>query len=171
MAFLFVFLFLFLFCLTLFTRLPQLGVDYHEKPVKLMSKDTIRLQLWDIQGKDSVEKGGGGRTIPLLFLNRSQQRVTFSRVTLGQARMRAMTGHFYRKAVGALVVLDVTSEPSWCEASKWKSDLDNKASFDDQTLPVILMANKSDLIESSDTREEVQRRLETFGREHGFSDW
>eukprot|EP01113_Clastostelium_recurvatum_P010455 TRINITY_DN15203_c0_g1_i1.p1 TRINITY_DN15203_c0_g1~~TRINITY_DN15203_c0_g1_i1.p1 ORF type:complete len:220 (-),score=31.64 TRINITY_DN15203_c0_g1_i1:84-698(-) len=63
----------------------------------------------------------------------------------GQERYGHMTGVYYREAVGAMVVFDVTRPPTFEAVEKWKRDLDNKLGTD---LPVVLLANKSDLPET-----------------------
>lgn len=54
-----------------------------------------------------------------------------------------MTSAFYRKAVGAFVVTDVTQPNGFQAASLWKKDLDQKLRMHDDTLvPCVLLINK-----------------------------
>jgi len=61
----------------------------------------------------------------------------------GQERFGSVTTHYYRGAVGALLVFDITNETSWNAIFKWKNDLDSKL---DKAIPILLLANKSDLV-------------------------
>ena len=84
----------------------------------------------------------------------------------GQERFGNMTRVYYKEAVGALVVYDVTRSSTFDGVTKWKSDLDDKVRLADgeTRLPVILLANKVDL-----AREAVDREmLQQFCEEKGF---
>nr|XP_019969571.1 PREDICTED: ras-related protein Rab-38-like [Paralichthys olivaceus] len=81
-----------------------------------------------------------------------------------------MTRVYYREAVGALVVFDMTRLSTFQAVLKWKGDLDSKVAMGNgRPVPAVLLANKSD-----------QRRhglcpklpkLENFSREYGFVGW
>lgn len=53
-----------------------------------------------------------------------------------------MTRVYYKEAVGALVVFDVTRSGTFEAVQKWKADLDNNLSTPERALPCILCANK-----------------------------
>lgn len=54
-----------------------------------------------------------------------------------------MTSAFYRKAVGAFVVMDVTQPNGFQAATLWKKDLDTKLRMhDDSFVPSVLLINK-----------------------------
>lgn len=54
-----------------------------------------------------------------------------------------MTSAFYRKAVGAFIVTDVTQINGFQAATSWKKDLDVKLRMhDDSLLPSVLLINK-----------------------------
>uniref|UniRef100_A0A8P4K953 Ras-related protein Rab n=1 Tax=Dicentrarchus labrax TaxID=13489 RepID=A0A8P4K953_DICLA len=88
----------------------------------------------------------------------------------GQERYGNMTRVYYREAVGALVVFDMTRLSTFQAVLKWKGDLDSKVALSNgRSVPVVLLANKCD-----------QRRhglcpklpkLENFSREYGFVGW
>ena len=62
---------------------------------------------------------------------------------IGEERSRFMTSAFYRKAVGAFVVTDVTQPNGFESASVWKKDLDLKLRMhDDSLVPCVLLINK-----------------------------
>ena len=63
--------------------------------------------------------------------------------TAGQERYRAITNAYYRGAVGALLVYDITSQVSFDNAHKWLKELKENA---DQGIVVMLVGNKADLV-------------------------
>jgi len=62
--------------------------------------------------------------------------------TAGQERFRAITRGYYRGAVGALIVYDITKAVSFRNVEKWLQELRQHA-FDD--IVIMLVGNKSDL--------------------------
>ncbi|XP_034713129.1 ras-related protein Rab-38 [Etheostoma cragini] len=89
-------------------------------------------------------------------------------LSLGQERYGNMTRVYYREAVGALVVFDMTRLSTFQAVLKWKGDLDSKVALSNGTpVPAVLLGNKCD-----------QRRLcpklpklENFSKEYGFIGW
>lgn len=54
-----------------------------------------------------------------------------------------MTRVYYKEAVGAFVVFDITRASTFEAVQKWKSDLDSKVQLPDGSpLPCVLLANK-----------------------------
>lgn len=81
-----------------------------------------------------------------------------------------MTRVYYREAVGALVVFDMTRASTFQAVLKWKGDLDAKVALcNGYPVPAVLLANKCD----------QQRhglcaklpKLESFSKEQGFVGW
>lgn len=62
--------------------------------------------------------------------------------TAGQERYRAITSAYYRGAVGALLVYDITSFESFNNARKWLTELRDHS---DSNIVVLLAGNKNDL--------------------------
>ncbi|CAD5165600.1 unnamed protein product [Musa acuminata subsp. malaccensis] len=62
--------------------------------------------------------------------------------TAGQERYRAITSAYYRGAVGALLVYDVTRHATFENAARWLKELRNHT---DPNIVVMLIGNKSDL--------------------------
>jgi len=62
--------------------------------------------------------------------------------TAGQERYRAITSAYYRGAVGALVVYDITKDTSFENVDKWLAELKENASTD---ITMMLVGNKTDL--------------------------
>jgi len=56
-----------------------------------------------------------------------------------------MTRVYYKEAVGALIVFDISRESTFEAVQKWKSDLDQKVRLpghEEEPIPVVLVANK-----------------------------
>ena len=62
--------------------------------------------------------------------------------TAGQERYRAITSAYYRGAVGALLVYDMTKHETYEDAAKWLKELRDNA---DANIVITLVGNKSDL--------------------------
>ncbi|KAK8815818.1 hypothetical protein WA538_004942, partial [Blastocystis sp. DL] len=62
--------------------------------------------------------------------------------TAGQERYRAITSAYYRGAIGALIVYDITSRPSFENVEEWLNELTLHA---DNDIVVMLVGNKCDL--------------------------
>jgi Ras-related protein Rab-32 len=61
----------------------------------------------------------------------------------GQERFGNMTRVYYKEAVGAFIVFDVTRAATFDAVVKWKQDLDSKVQLPDGTaIPCVLLANK-----------------------------
>ena len=60
----------------------------------------------------------------------------------GQERYRAITSAYYRGAVGALIVYDITKQLSFDSVERWLKELRDHA---DNQIVVMLVGNKSDL--------------------------
>lgn len=88
----------------------------------------------------------------------------------GQERFGNMTRVYYKEAVGAFVVFDVTRVGTFEAVQKWKNDIDTKVNFPgtDTPIPVVLLANKCDLKEGFVRDSQV---MEAFCKEHGFAGW
>ncbi|XP_021281326.1 ras-related protein RABA4c isoform X1 [Herrania umbratica] len=79
--------------------------------------------------------------------------------TAGQERYRAVTSAYYRGAVGAMLVYDITKRPSFDHVAKWLEELRGHA---DKNIVIMLVGNKSDLgslraVPVEDAKEFAQR--------------
>ncbi|XP_008787280.1 ras-related protein RGP1 [Phoenix dactylifera] len=79
--------------------------------------------------------------------------------TAGQERYRAVTSAYYRGAVGALLVYDMTKRQSFDHMARWLEELRGHA---DKNIVIMLIGNKSDLgtlraIPTEDAKEFAQR--------------
>eukprot|EP01051_Picozoa_sp_SAG22_P010621 SAG22_NODE_964_length_6277_cov_12.416316_5_plen_365_part_00 len=65
----------------------------------------------------------------------------------GQDRFAAVTRAFYRNAVGAVVVCDVTRTTTLDAVKQWKAEIDSKVTFKGGApIPAVLLVNKIDLL-------------------------
>ena len=62
--------------------------------------------------------------------------------TAGQERYRAITNAYYRGAVGALLVYDISKHPTFESVERWLKELRDHA---DRQIVIMLVGNKSDL--------------------------
>lgn len=78
-----------------------------------------------------------------------------------------MTRVYYKEAVGAMVVFDVTRSGTFEAVQKWKADIDSNLSTADRALPCILLANKCDLAKEPLDKEKMDAYIE----QHRFIAW
>ncbi|CAL5330843.1 hypothetical protein ACSBR2_017413 [Camellia fascicularis] len=79
--------------------------------------------------------------------------------TAGQERYRAVTSAYYRGAVGAMLVYDMTKRQSFDHIARWLEELRGHA---DKNIVIMLIGNKSDLgtlraVPTEDAKEFAQR--------------
>ncbi|CAE8684972.1 unnamed protein product [Polarella glacialis] len=86
--------------------------------------------------------------------------------TAGQERYRAITSAHYRRAVGALLVYDITKQASFQNCLKWMEELRQSAEPD---IVIMLVGNKVDLVEKDpSTRQVYYDAAAEFARQHGL---
>ena len=86
--------------------------------------------------------------------------------TAGSERYRAMTAAHYRKAVGALVVYDISNVESFINVKKWVEELQ---CLTDPGLIMMLIGNKVDLVEeNSKARKVSKEEAEQFAQENNM---
>lgn len=82
--------------------------------------------------------------------------------TAGQERFRAITNTYYRGAVGALLVYDVSKLSTYEHVAQWLKELRDQG---DSGLIILLVGNKSDLVDQRAVTTEEGR---TFAEENGL---
>eukprot|EP00933_Yihiella_yeosuensis_P000051 TRINITY_DN100087_c0_g1_i1.p1 TRINITY_DN100087_c0_g1~~TRINITY_DN100087_c0_g1_i1.p1 ORF type:complete len:211 (+),score=50.76 TRINITY_DN100087_c0_g1_i1:78-710(+) len=86
--------------------------------------------------------------------------------TAGQERYRGITSQHYRRAVGALLVYDVTKQASFQNCQKWMEELRQNAEPD---IVIMLVGNKVDLTDNEpSTRQVYSDAANEFARNHGL---
>jgi len=87
----------------------------------------------------------------------------------GQERFGNMTRVYYREAVGAFVVFDIT-RANMEAVQKWKKDIDAKVTLPDGSpIPVILLANKADLLREGAGPDISE--MDKYCMDQGFVGW
>eukprot|EP01059_Diplonema_ambulator_P015204 TRINITY_DN26300_c0_g1_i1.p1 TRINITY_DN26300_c0_g1~~TRINITY_DN26300_c0_g1_i1.p1 ORF type:complete len:402 (+),score=183.34 TRINITY_DN26300_c0_g1_i1:32-1207(+) len=86
----------------------------------------------------------------------------------GQERFKALTRVYYKEAVAAVLVFDVTKHDTLKGVEEWKKDIDQKVVASDGTsIPCILLANKADLEDHIIDEKE----LLAFSKKHKFTNF
>ncbi|CAH1439179.1 unnamed protein product [Lactuca virosa] len=76
--------------------------------------------------------------------------------TAGQERFRAITNSYYRGALGAMLVYDITRNETFEHVRKWLQEL---REFGDPDMVVVLVGNKSDLVDLREVEVEDGQKL------------
>ena len=117
-------------------------MDFALKVIQWGPELIVRLQLWDIAG---------------------------------QERFGNMTRVYYKEALGAIVVYDITRPQTFEGVTKWKKDIDSKVALPEAwgggQIPVILLANKTDLIGEGHAQHVNPAELDQFCNDNGFLKW
>jgi len=85
----------------------------------------------------------------------------------GQERFGHMTRVYYKEAVGAMIVFDVTRDKTFQAVTKWKADIDDNLAVDGVSIPVVLLANKCDLAEEPLDKD----MMDKFCKDNNFIGW
>lgn len=86
-----------------------------------------------------------------------------------------MTRVYYKAALGAFVVCDLTRQSTFEGVTKWKDDIDAKVSLPEAwgggRIPVVLLANKSDLVSDGHGQHVNPAEMDELCEKHGFIKW
>ncbi|KAL0855132.1 hypothetical protein Bca101_060284 [Brassica carinata] len=102
-----------------------IGVEFQTKTLVIDNK-TVKAQIWDTAGQER-----------LMIL-----RTLICHVKCNMAIYRAVTSAYYRGAVGAMLVYDMTKRQSFDHMAKWLEELRGHA---DKNIVIMLIGNKCDL--------------------------
>ncbi len=81
--------------------------------------------------------------------------------TAGQERYRAITNAYYRNAVGALLVYDISKYNTFQNIERWFAELREHAEYN---ISVLLVGNKSDL---KSIRAVQTEEASSYAKKHG----
>ena len=127
-----------------------------------VGKSCILLQFADkkfrIEHEITVGVEFGAKTIEL---NRKVIKIQIWD-TAGQEQFQAITRTYYRGAIGALLVYDITRRETFTHVRKWLQEVRVNSS---KNITMILIGNKKDL---EDRREVRFEEGESFARENGI---
>eukprot|EP01098_Paradermamoeba_levis_P013284 TRINITY_DN6024_c0_g1_i1.p1 TRINITY_DN6024_c0_g1~~TRINITY_DN6024_c0_g1_i1.p1 ORF type:complete len:227 (-),score=52.14 TRINITY_DN6024_c0_g1_i1:106-786(-) len=76
--------------------------------------------------------------------------------TAGQERYRAITSAYYRGALGAIIVYDVTKQPTFESVEKWMGELKDHT---DSSIATMIVGNKLDMQQLRCVRTEAGQQL------------
>lgn len=80
-----------------------------------------------------------------------------------------MTRVYYKEALGAFVVFDLSRSSTFEAVLKWKSDLDSKVHLPNGSpIPAVLLANKCDQKKEGS---QSHSQMDQFCKDHGFTGW
>ena len=85
--------------------------------------------------------------------------------TSGSERHRAVAPNYYRGSDGGVLVYDLTNAQTLRELEFWISEFRNLSKTSDNSVPLILIGNKSDLEYEPD----IIKEAEQFAEKHGIS--
>mmetsp|Transcript_10047 Transcript_10047/g.19848 ORF Transcript_10047/g.19848 Transcript_10047/m.19848 type:complete len:399 (-) Transcript_10047:120-1316(-) len=119
-----------------------IGCDYSMKEVNVTPDVQVRLQLWDIAGQDRF-----------IHLSRA----------------------FYKKSAGAILVCDVTRAATLEAVRSWKKEIDKEmipeAKEKGINIPVIMIANKVDLLPNIAAGMQVGANVQALAEELELDGW
>ncbi|XP_011505783.1 PREDICTED: ras-related protein Rab-32 [Ceratosolen solmsi marchali] len=88
----------------------------------------------------------------------------------GQERFGNMTRVYYKEAVGAFIVFDVTRNATLDAVIKWKQDLDSKVQLcDGSPIPCVLLANKCD--QPKEGVVNFPNKIDEYCKDKNFAGW
>lgn len=91
-------------------------------------------------------------------------------IFLGQERFGNMTRVYYKEAVGAFIVFDITRASTLDAVIKWKKDLDQKVLLPNGLpIPCVLLANKCD--QSKEGFVTPLNKMDEYCKEKNFIGW
>jgi len=86
----------------------------------------------------------------------------------GHERFGCMTSVYYKYAIAAVIVYDLSRPATFEAVTKWRDDVNSKVVLaDDQQIPFLLLANKCDIPNIQIDRE----ALDQFCKDEGFIGW
>ncbi|KAF8723276.1 hypothetical protein HU200_021793 [Digitaria exilis] len=129
-----------------------IGVEFQTRTLVIEHK-SVKAQIWDTAGQERQgEKCSQWRhhTIPYHLSSETYHVLLPNKLTTSHAcyfnncRYRAVTSAYYRGALGALLVYDITKRQSFDHIPRWLEELRGHA---DKNIVIMLVGNKSDLEE------------------------
>ncbi|KAJ7968642.1 Ras-related protein like [Quillaja saponaria] len=106
-----------------------IGVEFATRSIHVDDK-VVKAQIWDTAGQ---ERPFPGLNIELAHL---------PLLSASESRYRAITSAYYRGAVGALLVYDVTRHVTYENVERWLKELRDHT---DANIVIMLVGNKADL--------------------------
>ncbi|KAK2968394.1 hypothetical protein RJ640_004400 [Escallonia rubra] len=117
-----------------------IGVEFATRSIRVDDK-IVKAQIWDTAGQERATNCDGmvGCCVWIVGLD---WLVGIKASTLIVVRYRAITSAYYRGAVGALLVYDVTRHVTFENVERWLKELRDHT---DSNIVIMLVGNKADL--------------------------
>ncbi|CAL9768332.1 unnamed protein product [Musa acuminata subsp. burmannicoides] len=112
-----------------------IGVEFATRSIRVEDK-VVRAQIWDTAGQERFD------SILLHILMIWKNRLPLPALFVASNRYRAITSAYYRGAVGALLVYDVTRHITFEAVERWLKELRDHT---DSNIVIMLVGNKADL--------------------------
>ncbi|PPS04250.1 hypothetical protein GOBAR_AA16407 [Gossypium barbadense] len=134
-----------------------IGVEFQTKTLVIDNK-TVKAQIWDTAGQERFDEMEEFR-VENVRLGLESNMTMPDRLRSPGAVYRAVTSAYYRGAVGAMLVYDMTKRQSFDNMARWLEELRGHA---DKNIVVMLIGNKCDLgslraVPTEDAQEFAQR--------------
>eukprot|EP00042_Codosiga_hollandica_P024556 m.104337 g.104337 ORF g.104337 m.104337 type:complete len:214 (+) comp51591_c0_seq1:60-701(+) len=81
----------------------------------------------------------------------------------GQDRFESLNRTYFKGAVAAVIVFDISRRWTFDRALKWKAEVDDKVHLPDGPVPSVLLANKCDLKSPAVSTKEIHDACTKFG--------
>ena len=141
------------------THNPELATDYSTRIVKLKDGKIIDDSNPCKEKDDTKTTIGVELSSKTFTINNDKINAQFWD-TAGEEKYKSMTAAYYKGALGALVIYDITKKQSFESIDRWISDLTNTA---DKRIQIILIGNKNDLEEQREvSREEGEMKAKGY---------
>ncbi|KAG6516501.1 hypothetical protein ZIOFF_026966 [Zingiber officinale] len=134
-----------------------IGVEFQTRTLVIQHK-SVKTQIWDTAGQERcrfIYSALSPATYPLSTITFESWMANSSDLAMDRLswRYRAVTSAYYRGAVGALLVYDITRRQSFDHIPRWLEEL---RSHSDRNVVIMLVGNKSDLEDQRDvTKDEA----------------
>lgn len=120
-----------------------------------VGKSCLMLQFIEGRFKPSLDPTVGVEFASRTCLIRDQPVKLQIWDTAGQESFKSITRSYFRGAIGALVVFDITNEESFRNVNRWLQEIINGTS---KSIVILLVGNKADLADQRKvSREEAER--------------
>ncbi|CAL9132515.1 unnamed protein product [Musa textilis] len=113
-----------------------IGVEFATRSIRVEDK-VVKAQIWDTAGQERF-----GRIIVPILANSWLRICNVVSLFVASKRYRAITSAYYRGAVGALLVYDVTRHITFENVERWLKELRDHT---DSNIVIMLVGNKADL--------------------------
>jgi small GTP-binding protein len=81
----------------------------------------------------------------------------------GQEKYKSISKQYYHRSEGIMLVFDLTSKSSFDSILNWIEDIENGA---EKGIPIVLVGNKSDLVDREVSKEEAEELASKKGMEY-----